>query len=328
MTLYQHLSRFGKHFWQFEAFFADFYTVPDDSQLQVKPIQIGGTGPCLARTPWHSRFFSFRSAEVLTSPPSPFLLLGFWIESSFCLTSQLIHLSRLWPRRSESPSEFQMESQIRQKWKEYDDGSVGQPLSVVVIWGQICRYVWHFPIVLPTPGSWPSKIYQERNLCPITQLWCDLVKLMYQMFDLKPHENSQCHSKNWGLSVRTISQCCYIGTCWLAQACCLKPVSFCDVTPPDKTDDDLICCKPHEKPALQELEIECLNDFAMLQHFACWVVLLQEGAGVQTAVPFATWRLQLGLQVADQTDGDLICLEVPLPTLLVLSDPLKYMKWT
>ena len=39
------------------------------------------------------------------------------------------------------------------------------------------------------------------------------------MFDLKPHGNSQFHSKNWGLSVRTISQCCYIGTCWLA--CCL-----------------------------------------------------------------------------------------------------------
>ena len=141
-----------------KLFFADFNTVPDDSQLQVKPIQIGGTGPCLARPPWHSRFFSFRSAEVLTSPPSPFLLLGFWIESSFCLTSQLIHLSRLWPRRSESPSEFLMRSQIRRKCKEYEDGSVGQPLSVVVIWGQI------FP-AFPFPNCFAnSRIMAEQDL--------------------------------------------------------------------------------------------------------------------------------------------------------------------
>ena len=46
------------------------------------------------------------------------------------------------------------------------------------------------------------------------------------MFDLKPHGNSQFHSKNWGLSVRTISQCCCIRTCCLALACCYNQSPF------------------------------------------------------------------------------------------------------
>ena len=56
-----------------------------------------------------------------------------------------------------------------------------------------------------------------------------------------------------------------------------------DTRPPDQPDSDLISCRPHEKPSLQELEIGCSNNFAMLQRFACWVLLLK-AAGVQQSL--------------------------------------------